>query len=393
MPQYNIIALIVAGGKGLRMGGERPKQYMPLCGKTVLWHSVQAFLEHPLVDQVLVVIHPEHQAMYDHAVAGLPVLPVAFAGDERQGSVRNGLKALQAYQPNKVLIHDGARPCVSAEIITAVIENTSQNQGAAPAVMVEDTLKQIEAGDLTETVDRTQLRRIQTPQGFLFEEIAALHESHYKEAVTDDTALFGLAGKRIHAVCGSKRNIKVTDREDLAMAETMLNPPMEYRTGQGFDVHAFCDAKAPQNNQLRLGGVDIPYEQSLSGHSDADVALHALTDAILGAIGQKDIGYHFPPSDDTFKNMDSAVFLEKARQLVTDTRGKIVHVDITIICEAPRITAYRDAMEARIAEILTIDISRVSVKATTTEKLGFTGRKEGIAAQAVATVATCGGIL
>lgn len=386
MSQNNVVALIVAGGKGSRLGGSIPKQYHQLQGKTILWHSVKAFLDHPLVDQVMVVFHPEHEEEYTQAVEGLSLLPPAYAGKERKDSVCNGLDALKHYHPDKILIHDAARPFITKEVITAVIENIAEGQGAAPVIAVEDTLKQVDGAKISGTVDRAALRRIQTPQGFLFDEIHTLHHQYKKEAVTDDVAMFELAGKNVVAVHGSKYNFKITDREDIHMASMLMSQAVEYRTGQGFDVHAFCDPKQPENNSLRLGGIDIPYEKSLKGHSDADVVLHALTDAILGAIGQKDIGYHFPPSDNSFKNMDSAIFLEKAKTLVEEQQGRIIHVDVTIICQVPKITPHREAMEERIAAILAISPSRVSVKATTTEKLGFTGRKEGIAVQAVATV-------
>ncbi|MGF1592020.1 MAG: bifunctional 2-C-methyl-D-erythritol 4-phosphate cytidylyltransferase/2-C-methyl-D-erythritol 2,4-cyclodiphosphate synthase [Kiloniellaceae bacterium] len=382
--------LIVAAGRGQRFGGSLPKQYATLAGVPLLRHSLRAFLEHPRVGQVRAVIHPDDRDLYDAAAAGLaPELglagPVA-GGRSRQESVLRGLESLETLEsgvPARVLIHDGARPFVSAAVIDRVLAALEANAGAIAALPVVDTLKQEAAGKIAGTRDRSGLWAAQTPQGFRFAEILAAHRAAAGEELTDDAAVAERAGLAVALVEGSRENMKVTSQDDLRAAERWLRGAQEEtRVGQGFDVHAFGPG-----DHVTLCGVRIAHDAGLAGHSDADVGLHALTDAILGALGAGDIGSHFPPSDPQWKGADSGRFLVHARDLVTAQGGRLLHLDVTLICERPKIGPHREAMVARIAELLDLPAARISVKATTTEKLGFTGRGEGIAAQAVATVA------
>ena len=375
-------ALIVAAGRGTRFGGETPKQYLPLGGETVLRHAVGAFVAHPRVEGVLVAIRPEDRALFDRTVAGLPVLPPVPGGAERQDSVRLGLEALATHKPERVLIHDGARPFPNAALIDRVIDGLDDAPAAIPAVPLGDTIKRVEDGRIVETVDRSQLWRAQTPQGFRFDAILAAHRQMAGRVLTDDAAVAEAAGLAPLIVAGSEENLKVTTAEDLAAAERLLAARQgDVRVGQGYDVHPFGPG-----DHVMVCGVAIPHEVAPVGHSDADVGLHALTDAVLGAIGAGDIGMHFPPSDPRWRGASSDRFLAYAATLVRERGGAIAAVDVTIICERPKIAPYRDRMIERLAEILGISPGRVSVKATTTERLGFIGRGEGIAAQAVATV-------
>lgn len=383
-----IAALIVAAGRGTRAGGEKPKQYQMLGGQPLLRHSLRACLGHAAIARVAVVIHPEDSELYREAVRGLETdsrltAPIP-GGATRQDSVRLGLEALSRDAPEHVLIHDAARPFLQHARIDALIASLRDAPGAILAIPVVDTLKREVAGNAEAGVDRAGLWRAQTPQAFRFAAILAAHGKLAGQALTDDAAVAEAAGLAVRLVAGTEENFKVTEPEDFRRAERQLIMQRgDIRTGQGFDVHAFGDEPG---RPLMLGGIHVPHGRSLAGHSDADVALHALTDAILGAIGAGDIGRHFPPSDPQWKNKDSAAFLAHAAGLVQARDGLIAHCDVTIICEAPKIGPHREAMQARIAGILGIDADRVSVKATTTEKLGFTGRGEGIAAQAVATI-------
>ena len=379
-----IAALIVAGGSGRRFGGDLPKQYRMLAGKPVLRHAIDAFLASGLVDRVQVVIRDGDRAHYDAATIGL-ALPIPVTGGEtRQASVLSGLEALTTDPPASVLIHDAARPFPSAPMIAGCAAALRSAPGAIIAVPLRDTLKRAQANsrEIEGTVDRAKLWRAQTPQAFRFAEILAAHRHAAGRDLTDDAAVAEAAGLATLLVEGSDDNIKITTENDLVRAERILAAEREYRTGSGYDVHRFGPG-----NAVMLGGVRIAHDRGLEGHSDGDVALHALTDAILGAIGAGDIGAHFPPSDPKWKGADSASFLEHAVSLVTARGGRIVHLDLTIVCERPKVGPHREAMVERIAAITSIEPDRVSVKATTTEGLGFTGRGEGIAAQAVATVA------
>ena len=386
-----IVAIIVAAGRGARAGSGGPKQYRPLAGEAVLARTARAFLDHPGINAVRVIINADDGDLYAQAMAGLTankklIAPV-FGGKERQDSVRLGLESLETRAPAIVLIHDAARPFIDAATISRVIEAARLNGGAIAALPVFDTLKKSDGGAqalIGDTVPRDGLWRAQTPQGFRFGAILAAHRAVAGEALTDDAAVAERAGIKVSLVAGSPDNMKITQAEDFGMAEILLGRKksmMEFRSGHGFDVHEFEDG-----NAVILCGVAVPHEKKLKGHSDADAGMHALTDAILGAIGAGDIGDHFPPSEAKWKGAPSRIFLEKARDLVAEKGGAITHCDVTLICEAPKIGPHRAAMRAALAEILAVQVDRVSVKATTTEQLGFTGRREGIAALATATV-------
>jgi 2-C-methyl-D-erythritol 4-phosphate cytidylyltransferase/2-C-methyl-D-erythritol 2,4-cyclodiphosphate synthase len=381
-------ALIVAAGRGTRAAGHVPKQYALLGSEPVLARTLRVFLDHPAVDLALVAIAEADRALYEHTVASadLKLLPPALGGETRQRSVLNGLCALLPRAPARVLIHDAARPFVTRDVIDRVLAGLERAPGAIAAVRLADTLKQVGAGGLiAATLPRAGLWRAQTPQGFRFEGILRAHEAAAAAGridLTDDAAVAEWAGIPVELVNGSEANVKLTTAEDLAMAARTLAPAAgEVRTGQGFDVHRFT-----AGDHVWLCGVRIAHSHALEGHSDADVALHALTDALLGAIGGGDIGQHFPNSDARWRGAASHLFLEDAARRARARGGTVTNVDVTILCEAPKIGPHRDTMRARVAEILGIDVSRVAVKATTTEGLGFTGRREGIAALAVATV-------
>lgn len=379
-------ALIVAGGSGARFGGALPKQYRMLGGRPILRHSIETCFASGMVDRVQVVIRPADRAAYDRSVTGLALGEPVDGGDTRQESARRGLEALRLDPEDIVLIHDAARPFLSAGMLSACCDALREAQGAVVAVPVRDTLKRSgDDGRIADTVDRHGIWRAQTPQAFRYGAILAAHRAVAGRDFTDDAAVAEAAGLATVLVEGSDDNLKITTEDDLARAERMLSARREYRTGMGYDVHAFGPGDA-----VWLGGVSVPHDRGLIGHSDADVALHALTDAILGAIGAGDIGVHFPPGDPQWKGAASAVFLAHAVSLVQARAGSIVHLDLTIVCERPKIGPHRAAMLQKIASIVGVDESRISIKATTTEGLGFTGRGEGIAAQAVATVALPG---
>jgi 2-C-methyl-D-erythritol 4-phosphate cytidylyltransferase / 2-C-methyl-D-erythritol 2,4-cyclodiphosphate synthase len=377
-------ALIVAGGRGNRFGGPLPKQYALLGGQPILRRTLAVFRATPGIDRIQVVIGSGDEASYQTASAGFDLPPSVEGGASRQHSVLNGLEALVAQPPDLVAIHDAARPFIRPADIAACLKALSMPgvDGAVLGVPLADTLKRVDGGAIAETVPRAHLWRAQTPQVFRY---AALLEAHRAAAslganeataLTDDAAVAERAGLRVVMVAGHDDNRKITSADDLQQALAM-----ETRTAFGFDVHGFGPG-----NAVMLGGVAIPHAQALAGHSDADVALHALTDAVLGTIGAGDIGKHFPPSDPQWRGAASDRFLRHAVGLVEAAGGRIVHLDLTLICEAPRIGPHREAMVESIARIAGVARDRVSVKATTTEGLGFTGRGEGIAAQAVATV-------
>ena len=378
----SVYVLVVAAGRGSRFGGALPKQYLSLNGVSLLRHAVAAFAEQPRVADVLVAIRPEDRELFDRAVAGLNVMAPVAGGPTRQDSVRLGLEALASCRPERVLIHDGARPFPDSALIDRVITGLDRASAAIPCLPICDTIKRAGDGVIRETVDRSALWRAQTPQGFHFDAILAAHRAAAGCQLTDDAAVAEAAGLAPVLVAGSEDNLKVTTAEDLAIAERLIAVRQgDVRVGQGFDVHAFAPG-----DQVRICGIEIPHDASLAGHSDADVGLHALTDAVLGAIGAGDIGMHFPPSDPRWHGAASDQFLRHAAALVRARGGAIAAVDVTIICERPKIGPHRAAMVERVAAILGIAGARVSIKATTTDKLGFTGRGEGIAAQAVATV-------
>jgi 2-C-methyl-D-erythritol 4-phosphate cytidylyltransferase/2-C-methyl-D-erythritol 2,4-cyclodiphosphate synthase len=381
MPRLAV--LIVAAGKGERAGTGLPKQYERLAGQPMLRRTVQAFATLSVGQKWLiqVVIGPGQEELAAEALGGLDIAAPVPGGNTRQESVRLGLEALAKDAPDFVLIHDAARPLISARVIGAVVKALEAGaDGALPMVAAADTLRRRDAQGRWTLVSRENLYRAQTPQGFVYAKIVAAHRAHASEDVTDDVALAELAGLKVDMVEGEEKNIKVTRKEDFTLAESLMGSG-DVRTASGYDVHKFIDG-----DHIWLCGLKIPHTHGLEGHSDADVGLHAITDAILGCVGEGDIGQHFPPTDERWRGAASWKFLDHAASLVTAKGGVITHVDVTIICERPKVGPHRDAMKAKIAEILNLDPSRVSVKATTTEGLGFTGRREGIAAQAIATV-------
>ena len=382
----SVAAVVVAAGRGSRAGGDVPKQYRMVAGEPVIRASLGLFAWHGEVHLVQPVIHPDDQQAFAVASQGLRLLPAIFGGGSRQASVRAGLDALMPHAPDLVLVHDAARPFCSAALVSRAIAACGETGAAVPGLAVTDTIKTVDGrGCVTGTLERARLRSVQTPQAFAF---APLLDAHRKAAqagrddFTDDAALAEWAGLRVAVFAGEAGNIKLTTEDDFARAEARrLASLADLRTGSGFDVHAFADG-----DHVMLGGVRIPHERGLTGHSDADVALHALVDAILGALADGDIGHHFPPNDARWRGASSDQFLKFAVERVHKRGGRIAHLDLTIVCEAPRIGPHRDAMRKRIAEIADIAIERVAVKATTSERLGFTGRREGIAAMATATV-------
>lgn len=378
MPRH--AAVIVAAGTGERFGGSLPKQYRPLAGSSVLRRSVEAFRAAGRFDDIVVVIRDEHRPIYETATAGLGLPEPVIGGATRQDSVHAALEWLAPRAPDLVLVHDAARPLVDRATIDRVLDALADAEAAIAAVPVVDTIKRAESGIAAGTVDRSGLWQAQTPQGFRFPALLAAHRAAAGEALTDDAAVAERQGIAVRLVEGHVDNFKITTEADLTRAERLLGGAADIRTGTGFDVHRLITGDA-----VILCGIRIPHFAKLEGHSDADVGLHALTDALLGAIGAGDIGQHFPPSDERWRGADSAAFLAHAAELVR-ARGTILNVDVTLLCERPKIGPHRAAMVARIAEILGIDAERVSVKATTTERLGFTGREEGIAAQASASV-------
>jgi len=377
------IALIVAAGRGTRLGGPVPKQYRDLGGVPVLRRTLELFASHPRIDAIRVVTGADDAAHYNAATAGLALLPPVAGGATRQASVLNGLESLEAQKPNSVLIHDAARPFATADLIDRLIAALDRTQGAIAAVPVVDTLWRAADGNVETLVPRDGLWRAQTPQAFRYADILAAHRKAAGQALTDDAAVLRAAGGSVGVVEAAETNFKITTEADLARAQAQqFLANADLRVGTGFDVH-----RLGPGDGVWLCGVKLPFDQALVGHSDADVAIHALVDALLGALGDGDIGAHFPPSDMRWKGAASSQFLRHAASLVAARGGAIRHVDVTIICERPKIGPHRAALRASLAELLGVPEGRVSVKATTTEGLGFTGRGEGIAAQAAATIA------
>lgn len=378
-------AIIVAAGRGQRMGGGGPKQYRRLAGRSVLERAARPFLDHPEISIVLVAIHPDDRELYRQSMGGHDkLLEPVFGGETRQASVIAGLEALVGLKPEKVLIHDAARPFVSENIISSVLAAVTPGVAALPAHRIADTLKRADEDSLivTGAISREGVFAAQTPQGFMFTEILEAHRDAAKAGVdtlTDDCSAFERSGKAVRIAPSPAGNSKITTQEDLEMARARLELP-DIRTGNGYDVHRLVPG-----DHVWLCGLRIEHDMQLLGHSDADVGLHALTDALLATIAEGDIGSHFPPSDPQWKGASSDRFLAHAARLVREAGGKINHLDATLICETPKIGPHRDAMRARIAEIVGVDVSRVSVKATTNEGIGFIGRGEGICAIATAT--------
>jgi len=381
-----VAAVVVAAGRGHRAGGEVPKQYRHVAGEPVIRPALAAFLGHDELAAVQPVIHAQDEAEFRAATVGLKTLPPVPGGATRQASVRAGLEALRDTAPEIVLIHDAARPFLSGVLITRAIAAARAHGAAVPGIAVADTVKAVDEREtVTDTVDRGRLRLVQTPQAFSFDLILDAHRraaAAGREDFTDDAALAEWAGHRVTVFQGEATNVKLTTNDDFARAEALRAAALaDVRTGSGFDVHAFTEG-----DHVMLGGVRVPHSHGLSGHSDADVVLHALVDALLGALADGDIGTHFPPSDPQWRGASSDRFLAFACERVRARHGLIAHLDVTLVCEAPRLSPYREAIRARIADIAAVPLDRVAIKATTSEKLGFTGRREGIVAMATATV-------
>jgi 2-C-methyl-D-erythritol 4-phosphate cytidylyltransferase/2-C-methyl-D-erythritol 2,4-cyclodiphosphate synthase len=394
--KHRIAVVLVAAGRGERAGAsEGPKQYRRIGGRAVIAHTLDAFLDHPAIAAVSIATHPDDAALFAEAIGELPrhVMTVP-GGATRQASTLLALRSLKPFDPDIVLIHDAVRPFADRNLIDRVIEKATSGVGALPALAVSDTLKRGEPhGRVSGTVDRTGLFAAQTPQGFPFEAILNAHEkaaASGRDDFTDDAAIAEWAGIAVGIVAGSPDNVKLTWARDIAMADEKLSRAAAFpdvRTGNGYDVHAFGPG-----DHVTLCGVAIPYEKALSGHSDADVGLHALTDALLATCGAGDIGTHFPPSDPQWKGAASRIFVAHAAAIVRGKGGRVANVDVTLICEAPKIGPHRERMVAAIAETLGIAADRISIKATTNEKLGFIGRSEGIAAIATASVVYPGSV-
>ncbi len=387
-----VVAVVVAGGRGMRAGGGLPKQFRTVGGRSVLARSLAAMLASERVGRAICVLHPDDRSLYEATLRELPPLlrarlaEPAPGGATRAESVRNGLEAVAALGGAEiVLVHDAARPFASPALLARAIEAAERRGAAVPGVAVTDTLKSVAAdGAIAGTVDRTPLRAVQTPQAFRF---PALLDAHRRAAATgrddftDDGAVMEWAGHAVHVFEGERSNMKLTTPEDFTEAEARFAAARETRTGMGYDVHAFGEG-----DHVMLGGVRIPHDRGVKAHSDGDVVLHALTDAVLGTIADGDIGSHFPPSDPQWKGASSDRFLAHAAALLAARGGRIVNCDVTVVCEAPKVGPHRDAMRERIAAICGIAPDRVAMKATTSERMGFTGRKEGLAAQAIVTV-------
>ena len=383
-----IAAVVVAAGRGVRAGGDMPKQFRRIGGETVLRRTLSMLVDVPNLNLLQPVIRAEDRALFQEATAAIAakMLPAVPGGATRQASVRAGLEALEPHAPDIVLIHDAARPFASVALTERAIAASQLTGAAIPGIAVTDTIKTVDAQGLVgETLDRGTLRAIQTPQAFAFKPLLAAHRRAALEGrddFTDDAALAEWAGMKVSVFEGEPGNIKITNAEDFMRAEAMQAAQLsDVRTGTGIDVHAFGPG-----DHVVIGGLRIPHTQALTGHSDADVGLHALVDAILGALADGDIGSHFPPSDPQWKGAASDRFFTFAVDRVKARGGMIAHLDLTIVCELPKIGPHRDALRANIARLAGIDVTRVAVKATTSEKLGFTGRGEGIAAYATATV-------
>ncbi|MCG5233645.1 bifunctional 2-C-methyl-D-erythritol 4-phosphate cytidylyltransferase/2-C-methyl-D-erythritol 2,4-cyclodiphosphate synthase [Xanthobacter oligotrophicus] len=384
------VAIVVAAGRGTRAGGPLPKQYQNIADEPVLRRTLRLFATHPQITAVLAVIHSDDSVRFADTARDLPkILAPAFGGATRQASVRAGLEALAAAGgtgPDLVLVHDAARPYTSPDLIARAVAAAGVADAAIPVLAVTDTVKRVDtAGIVAETLDRAALRTVQTPQAFRFAALRAAHAAAAAagvETLTDDAAVMEWAGHPVATFEGESTNVKLTTPDDMTRAAGASFADLaDVRTGTGFDVHAFGPG-----DHVMLGGVAVPHSAGLVGHSDADVGLHALTDALLGALCDGDIGAHFPPSDPQWKGASSDRFLAHAVEKVTARGGRIAHLDLTLICEAPKVGPHRDAIRAAISRITGVPLARVSVKATTTEKLGFTGRREGIAAMASATI-------
>jgi len=384
LPDFHVI--IAAAGSGQRANSDLPKQYMPINGTPTLLHNIKKFHNLPQCRSIRVIIDPTHAELFHDVAKGLNKVSFSHGGKERNASINNALNDIHDIKDEEIiLIHDAARPCISTTDIQTLLKALKHTRAATLAIPVSSTLRLSDKEkNADQSISRENLWELQTPQGFRYGDLLNAHKQASPEKeYTDDTSLVSEIGIPVKFVQGSASNIKITHPQDFEMAEKLLNTNTIFLTGQGFDVHVFDQEKT---GPVRICGIDIDHNAALKGHSDADVGLHALTDAILGAIAQGDIGQHFPPSNDDFKDMDSSIFLKKALTLMSADQFNLVNIDMTLICEEPKIGPHTTKMRARIAELTGLNISRINIKATTTEQLGFTGRKEGIAAQALVTI-------
>ena len=384
-----VAAVIVAGGSGMRAGGAKPKQYQLMGGKPVIRWTLEAFLSHPAISHVQTVIGEGHADLFAEATRDLDLPAPVTGGDNRQDSCRIGIEACEVLAPDKVLIHDAARPFISAGVISAIIAELDNADAVIPGLPVADTMKFAPDGFIEKTVDRSSMWFVQTPQGFTYQKILAAHRKATTQArsgFTDDAAVAEFDGMPVKIIAGDPGNRKLTTSLDVLSADREVSARLfaerpDVRSGQGIDFHQF-----DKGEFVTLLGVKIPHSRTLKGHSDADVAMHALTDAVLGAMGESDIGTHFPPSDARWKGAASSIFLAKAIALLKERNGIVANVDVTILAEEPRIGPHVHAMKAALAPLLEISVDRIAVKATTTETMGAIGRKEGMAAIATATI-------
>ena len=378
--QVNVFALVMAAGSGTRGGGEIPKQYRLIAGESILSRSIKSLLSHPKIDAVTVVISELDEPLFREYCGYLKNTSFIFGGSDRQESVRLGLESLLKFNPDFVLIHDGVRPFLPKQVVDDILFNLETEDCVIPILRINDSLKKAVGGRITGSVDRNQYVRTQTPQGFRYSKIMEAHLTKSGLSLSDDAAL-AEEGDSLATVDGSEDLFKITYASDLKKAAQFIASNYEYRVGNGFDVHKFGSGKG-----VTLCGVSLPHNLSLVGHSDADVALHAITDALLGALAEGDIGEHFPPTDPKWKDISSDIFLQRAIELMIGKAGEIVNVDLTIICELPKIGPFKSKMRQNLSEIFQTPLKNINIKATTSEGLGAMGRKEGISSQATVTI-------
>lgn len=376
-----IVAIIVAGGTGERLAAHIPKQYLPLNNKAIISHTIEKFKSISQISHIIAVINPDHKQLFKEATKNLNDIEIVYGGNERWKSAKNGVIAAGKYQPTKILIHDANRPFVSSDTILKTIDALDHYSGAIAGMPVFDTIKQVENNIIRKTIDRSKLVAVQTPQGFKYNDLIDAYERDQELFITDDASILE-EKKDLVIIPSASTNFKITTEEDYRRAMAMFTK--EIRTGMGFDAHKFSEEQA--SGFIMLGGVKIEHPQNMLAHSDGDVLIHAVVDALFGAIGVGDIGLHFPPSDNKWKGADSSIFLLEAKRLIAEKNAKIINIDVTVICEKPRISPYREEIQIRLAHLLEIDANRINIKGTTTEKMGFTGRGEGIAVQSVANV-------
>jgi 2-C-methyl-D-erythritol 4-phosphate cytidylyltransferase/2-C-methyl-D-erythritol 2,4-cyclodiphosphate synthase len=377
-------AILLAGGSSQRMDSSIPKPYIKIHGRSILEICLEKFISHPAIDHIVIVVNKDHFSYFDNLLGRKQFskdIEITEGGNTRALSTINGLKFLEKYNPINVLIHDIARPFCSSGLIDSILKGLESYAGVIPVTWAVDTIKELSNATIINTLDRDKIGYSQTPQGFKFHLISQLHYKNQDSHISDDSILLEREGIAVHIVKGEKNNQKITFMEDLGKFFQNIT-----KIGQGFDVHSFKAPNLVSNNTITLGGVLIPYEYSIEAHSDGDVVLHALCDALLGSLGQGDIGDHFPCTDNQWANVSSSIFVEHVMRLIDKEKGKVINVDITILAEAPKISSYKNQMREVIANLLHIDKTNINIKATTTERLGFIGRKEGVASLATALV-------